>query len=171
MSFAAGAPGEQGTGSLCEVPRRMDMPGFEIFYAELEDLAPDDPMRPAALVHVQGQDAKACYDAIGRAYSIYVVGRGRLPAEVGEGYFVVASRPDYPVLREALRPFWPEVPEDPPGRPLGEVPVTRSQELSDVINYVARPPEPDPHVFDEARRRQQNTARDGPRSGCLDVPL
>jgi hypothetical protein len=129
------------------------MPGFEIFYAELEDLAPGDPMRPAALVHVQGPDAKACYDAIGRAYSIYVVGRGRLPAEVGEGCFVVASRPDYPVLREALRPFWLEVPEEFPAHRRGEVLVTRSQELSDVINHVARPPEPDPHIFDEARRR------------------
>ena len=127
--------------------------GFEILSAELTDLATDDPMRLAAIVHVLGDDqAQACYDTLGDAYSTYVIGRGPLPVEVGEGYFFVASRPDYPTLRNALADFWPGVPNSPPHRGY-EPRQVQSQEIADVINYVAVPPLRDPQIFSEARRR------------------
>ncbi len=135
--------------------RGVVMPNFELLYAELEDLAADDPMRPAAIVHVLGNDAQPCRDRIMTKHSIYVIGRGQLPPEVGkDGYFFVASRPDYSVLQSALADFWPDV----PGFPLhlrrneAALPVL-SQETADVMNYIAKPPLHDPRIFREARKR------------------
>ncbi|HET90525.1 MAG TPA: hypothetical protein ENN99_07285 [Chloroflexi bacterium] len=127
------------------------MPQFETLYAELGDLAQDDPMRPAAIVHVLGSDARQCYDEISWQHSMYVIGRGSIPLAIGKpGYFFTASLPDYPVLKSALARYWPDMPDFPSSR--GDVQLTTSQELADVHNYVARAPMPDSVIFQEARR-------------------
>ena len=130
------------------------MASFEILYAEMVDLAADDPMRPAAIVHVLGDNAKNCYDAVAAAYSIYVIGRGKLPPGVGkEGYFLAASKPDYPTLKVALADSWSDMP-DFPRHSLFDIPrQIQSQEMADVINYIAKPPLHDPRIFHEARKR------------------
>jgi hypothetical protein len=125
---------------------------FEILRTHLEDLAPSDPMCPAAIVHILGENAGLCYRAVKAPF--YVIGQGPLPPELGKkGYFFVASQPDYPILRQNLLPFWPEMPEQFPQLQLSRVLPTQSQESSDAINYVAVPPRPDPTIFNEARKR------------------
>ncbi|HDQ72904.1 MAG TPA: hypothetical protein ENN19_12530, partial [Chloroflexi bacterium] len=126
---------------------------FEIFSTYLQDLSPNDPMYPAAIVHILGENAGLCYSAVNTSF--YVIGRGPLPPEVRKiGYFFVASQPDYPILRQNLLPFWPEMPERFPQLHLADrARFTQSQELSDAINYVAVPPRPDPTIFNEARKR------------------
>ncbi|HNS49865.1 MAG TPA: hypothetical protein PKO09_01650 [Anaerolineae bacterium] len=127
---------------------------FEILPAQYNDLAPGDPMRPATIVHALGAGAEACYEAVGRQYSIYVVGRGPLSPTIGPGYFFTAAHVDYSTLRAALRPFWPDMPASPPARKLGDIPrLITSQEFADVVNYTSRPPEPDARIFNEARTR------------------
>lgn len=135
---------------------------FEILPAQYNDLALGDPMRPAAIVHALGAAAEACYEAIGRQYSIYVVGRGPLSPTIGTGYFFTAAHVDYSTLRAALHPFWPDMPSSPPARKLSDIPrLITSQEFADVLNYTSRPPEPDARIFNEARTRMP---REMPRS-------
>ena len=127
---------------------------FEILPAEYNDLDPSDPMRPATIVHALGAGAEACYEAIDGQHSVYVIGRGPLPPRTGVGYFLTASRLDYPTLRAALQPFWPDVPPTPPADKHDDVPrLITSQEFADVLNYTGRPPEPDVRIFTEARTR------------------
>ncbi len=105
-------------------------------------------MRPATIVHVLGNDAAHCYNAIKNQYSIYVIGRGSIPG----GYFLVTSKPDYPTLRTALTP-WIEIPTQFPAHQWGKERLARSQEMWDVTNYIARPPQPDQRILGEARKR------------------
>jgi hypothetical protein len=131
------------------------MPNFELLYAKLDDLALGDPMRPAAITHVLGDDAKACYNLIQSTYSLYEIGRGQLPPEVGkDGYFFVASKPDYPVLQTALADLWPDMPDFPSyfGGNRADHPVY-SQEIADMKNYIAKPPLRDHNIFREARKQ------------------
>jgi len=130
------------------------MPRFEIFYAELTDLAPDDPMRPAAIVHITGSNAKKLYIAISSEHSMYVIGRGPLSPELGQvGYFLTASRPDYPVLRLTLEKLWPDMPDFP--RQSSEPRTVQSQEIADVANYIRLPRVRDRSIFREVRTRLQ----------------
>lgn len=127
---------------------------FEILPAEYNDLDLADPMRPATIVHALGVGAQDCYDVIGSQHSIYVVGRGPLPPEAGVGYFFTASHLDYPTLRAALHPHWPDVPPHPSADKHDDVArLITSQEFADVVNYTGRPPEPDARIFNEARMR------------------
>jgi hypothetical protein len=121
---------------------------FELYRTELADLAPDDPLRPAVVVHVTGRDARQCYDAVGETTTLFRVGRGDIP----DGHFFVAMAADYPALREVLYPFWPDMPTVFPviPAPFG---ATYSQEMSDVMNFLRSEPRPDPAFCQELRER------------------
>lgn len=105
---------------------------FELCRTEPADLAPDDPLRPAAVVHVTGRDARQCYDAVKETVTLFCVGRGDIPG----GYFFVATVADYPAQREVLYPFWPDMPAAIPNIP-APFGATYSQEMSDVMNLYA----------------------------------
>ena len=127
---------------------------FELLPAAYDDLDPLDPMHPAVIVHVLGKGAHRCYEAVSRQLSTYVVGRGFLPPEIGDGYFFTAGRPDYQTLRSAILPHWTNMPLRPPtGHHDSVLRAISSQELADVFNYTSRPPHPDLRIFDEAQKR------------------
>ena len=123
---------------------------WAILYVEYQDLAPADPLRPAALVQLPGPAGAACYAALDAATPTYVIGRGQLPG----GHFATAAQPDYPTLLAAVRPFWPAMPATPPRRPARPSAVRQlsTQELADVHNYLGQPAVPDATIRDEARQ-------------------
>ncbi len=121
---------------------------FELYRTELADLASDDPLRPAAVVHVTGRDARQCYDAVKETVTLFRVGRGDIPG----GYFFVATAADYPALREVLYPFWPDMPAAIPNIP-APFGATYSQEMSDVMNLLRFEPRPDPAFRRELHER------------------